>query len=170
MKCFNKLWELFVILCYIYGSLATAYAGTIRSVKHERSTSQFSQRCVLCSRVLPSLRKHVNQLKVYCRSSHIYSIQNRIPMTFITRMKRVDGHVLALAPVDVCARSSGRSAHTSNYTLYDLIHGQKILSETYMNPEEVFVAQKYSVIRPTLVMFSTRIQLVSSVNSSECMK
>ncbi len=112
------------MLCYIYGSLATAYAGTIRSVKHERSTSQFSQRCVLCSRVLPSLRKHVNQLKVYCRSSHIYSIQNRIPMTYITRMKRVDGHVLALAPVDVCARSSGRSAHTSNYTLYDLIHGQ----------------------------------------------
>ncbi len=97
-------------------------------------------------------------------------------MTFITRMKRVDGHVLALAPVDVCARSSGRSAHTSNYTLYDLIHGQKILSETYMNPEEVFVAQKYSVILyvqlvcETLVMFSTRIQLVSSLNSSECMK
>ncbi len=42
------------MLCYIYGSLSTAYAGTIRSVKHERSTSQFSQRCVLCSRVLPS--------------------------------------------------------------------------------------------------------------------
>ncbi len=54
MKCLNKLWQLFVMLCYIYGSLATAYTGTIRSVKHERSTSQFSQRCVLCSRVLPS--------------------------------------------------------------------------------------------------------------------
>ncbi len=54
MKCFNKLWHLFVMLCYIYCSLATAYAETMRSVKQECSTSQFSQGCVLCPRVLPS--------------------------------------------------------------------------------------------------------------------
>ncbi len=34
------------MLCYIYCSLATAYAETIQSVKQERSTSQF---CVLAS-------------------------------------------------------------------------------------------------------------------------
>ncbi len=33
------------MLCYIYCSLATAYAETMRSVKQERSTSQFSQGC-----------------------------------------------------------------------------------------------------------------------------
>ncbi len=43
------------MLCYMYCSLATAYAETMRSVKQEeRSTSQFSQGCVLCSRVLLS--------------------------------------------------------------------------------------------------------------------
>ncbi len=46
MKCFNKLWNLFVMLCYIYCSLATAYAETMRSVKQEEcSTSQLSQGC-----------------------------------------------------------------------------------------------------------------------------
>ncbi len=42
------------LLCYMYCSLATAYAETMWSVKQERSTSQLSQECVLCSSVLPS--------------------------------------------------------------------------------------------------------------------
>ncbi len=33
MTFFNKLWHLFVMLCYIYCSLAAAYAETMRSVK-----------------------------------------------------------------------------------------------------------------------------------------
>ncbi len=42
------------MLCYIYCSLAAAYAETMRSVKQERSTFQFSEVCVLCPRILPS--------------------------------------------------------------------------------------------------------------------
>ncbi len=54
-------------------------------------------------------------------------------------------------------------------------HAQKKLSETYTNPEGVYLAQKYSVTRPnsffeTLVMLSLRIQLFNSVNNTECMK
>ncbi len=41
MKCLNKLWHLFVMLCYIYCSL-TLLMLWLRSVKQERSTSQFS--------------------------------------------------------------------------------------------------------------------------------
>ncbi len=75
------------------------------------------------------------------------------------------------------ARSSGRNAHIRSSTVVYVIknNDRKKLSKTCTNPEERFLAQKYSVIRPknfflTLSMLSMRIQLFNSVNNSECMK
>ncbi len=46
MKCFNKLSHVFVMLCYMYCTLAAAYAETMWSVKQERSTSLIRVRSV----------------------------------------------------------------------------------------------------------------------------
>jgi len=51
------------MFCYIYCLLTTAYAETMLSVKQERSTSQFSKGCVLCSRVLPSSAQEFDSSK-----------------------------------------------------------------------------------------------------------
>ncbi len=58
MKCFSKLCHLFVMLCYIYCSLATAYAETMRGQLSKNAVHLNSHKdafCVLASfRVLSS--------------------------------------------------------------------------------------------------------------------
>ncbi len=85
-------------------------------------------------------------------------------------------HLLSLWSMHARARSSGRNAHIRSSTLVYVSksHNLKKLSETCMNPEVRFLAQKYSVIRPNCFLKLCPCLAwesnSNSVNNSECMK
>ncbi len=72
--------------------------------------------------------------------------------------------------VDVCTPSSGRSAHTRNSALYDIIQGHTRKKKTFRNlykPEGVYLAQKIlhhtsNSFLETLAMFSMGVQLMQT--------
>lgn len=75
-----------------------------------------------------------------------------LPMTFVSRIKQSGGRALAL--VNVCAHSSGRSVHTRN--------------SAFMMSCRAILGGAIHFLK--LTMFSLRIQLFKSVNKPECMK
>ncbi len=94
------------------------------------------------------------------------------------RLKRVDGHALALAPVDACTDAFFREKCPYKEFHCRLRHqeqrSKKTLRNLYEPGSEIFgteiLCYTSKFFFETLSMLSMRIKLFNSVNNSECMK